>query len=153
MNGRTPFYLTLLAAAAAIAALYLVQPYSVGGGWRVYTRPAQRYLRAALHQDSLALVRQSASAGPVLWGLHAARAHPEALQMWARYGNAWTGWRRGDTALVLLQTASDVCGDEPIVLRFIGAGGSARVLQARSACFEREGERHHRPEWPSPAHR
>ncbi len=136
MNGRTPFYLTLLATALFVAAVLVIQPYSVTSPWSVYTKPAQQYLQAALRRDSLALTRQSASLAPVVWALDAGREHPEALAVWAREAEAWTGARGGDTAEVVLSTSSQVCIEHPIWLRFVGSGDSMRVLRISSSCFE-----------------
>ncbi len=136
VNGRMPAYLTLLAAVLCAAALWILQPYSVKSPWRSYTKPAQRFLVAAMRRDSLALSRQSGSIAPVVWALAAARTQPESLMVWARDAKAWTGQRRGDTADVLLSTASDVCSRHPIWLRFVGSGDEARVLRASSACFD-----------------
>src|SRR5919107_1487510 len=83
MNGKTPVYLTLLAAALFVTAVFIFQPYSVTSPWSVYTGPAQRYLQAALRRDSLALVQQSISPAPVEWGLRAGRMYPESLAVWA----------------------------------------------------------------------
>ncbi|MFL5494745.1 MAG: hypothetical protein ACJ8DC_10230, partial [Gemmatimonadales bacterium] len=71
VNGRMPLFLTLLAGAVCVAALWLLQPYSVTSPWDVYTRPAQRFLAAALKRDSTALSRQSGSIAPVVWALQA----------------------------------------------------------------------------------
>jgi len=136
MNGKTPLYLTLLAAAMFVTAVLIFQPYSVRSPWSVYTGPAQRYLQAALRRDSLALVEQSTSSAPVEWGLRAARMYPESLAVWAREAQVWTGGRWADTAEVLLSTSSDVCSRHPIWLRFVGTGDRAKVLRAWSACFE-----------------
>ncbi len=136
VNGRMPLYLTLLAGALFAMALAILQPYSVASHWRAYTKPAQRYLQAALKQDSLALVKQSSSDAPVSWALHAARMHPESLAVWARFAQASTGGRRGDTMDVLLEANSDVCRDHPIWISFVGTGDDVKVLDASSACFE-----------------
>jgi hypothetical protein len=136
VNGRMPAYLTLVAVALCAAALWLLQPYSVRSPWEVYTKPAQRFLLAAMRRDSLALSRQSGSIAPVVWALAAARTHPESLSVWARDAEASMGTRRGDTADVLLSTATDVCSRHPIWLRFVGSGDEARVLRASSACFD-----------------
>jgi len=136
VNGKTPLYLTLLAAALFVAAILSLQPYSADWPGTAYARPARRYIHAAIHQDSVGLVRLSASAAPVVWALEAARTRPESLALWARRPRAWTGERRGDTAEVFLYNASEGCGNAPIVLRFVGAGDTARVLQARSACLD-----------------
>jgi hypothetical protein len=135
VNGKMPLYLTLVATALFIAALRILEPYSVASPWHAYTEPAKRYLQAAVRQDSIALARQSGSTAPVLWALAAARAQPESLAAWARDAEAWTGGRRGDTADVLLAIPSEVCSKHPIWLRFVGSGKKARVLQATSACF------------------
>lgn len=136
MNGKTPLYLTLLAAAFLGAALLLSQPYSADWPGRAFAKPAERYVRAALRQDSLALTRLSASAEPVTWALAAGRARPESLRLWAHGARAWTGERAGDTAEVFLYPYGEVCGEAPIVLRFVGAGSDARVLRASSACLD-----------------
>ena len=136
MNGKMPLYLTLAATVLLVGALAFLQPYSVAPRWSVYTRPAQRFLQAALRQDSVALTDLSASADPVLWGLHAARRHHRALAVWARDAEAWTGGQWGDTAEVVFQTRSDVCADGPIWIRFAGSGDEAIVLRASSTCFE-----------------
>lgn len=136
MNGKTPLYLTLAAIVLLVAALGFLQPYSVTPRWSGYTRPAQRFLQAALRQDSIALTDLSASAGPVQWGLRVARRHRGALAVWARDAEAWTGGTWGDTAEVVFQTQSDVCADGPIWIRFAGRGENAIVLRASSTCFE-----------------
>jgi hypothetical protein len=136
MNGRTPLYLTLLGAGLLVAALMVLQPYSVTSHWGVYSRPAQRFLQAALRGDSLALAQQSGSVEPVVWALAAARRHPDSLAPWAKDAEAWTGGRWGDTAEVVLQTSAEVCRDHPIWIRFVGSGENARVLRVSSTCFE-----------------
>ncbi|MFL5496057.1 MAG: hypothetical protein ACJ8DC_16860 [Gemmatimonadales bacterium] len=134
VNGRMPLFLTLLAGAVCVATLWLLQPYSVTSPWDVYTRPAQRFLAAALKRDSAALSRQSGSIAPVVWALQAARIRPESLKAVARDAEAWTGQRRGDTADVLL--SAEVCSRHPVWLRFVGSGAGMKVLRASSACFE-----------------
>ena len=136
VNGKMPVYLTLLAAGLCAAALWIFQPYSVRSPWDAYTRPAQRFLQAALTRDSLGLRRLSGSMAPVVWALEAARARPESLVVWARDAEAWTGKRRGDTADVLLSTRTEVCSRHPIWLRFVGTGDDVKVLRASSTCFE-----------------
>jgi hypothetical protein len=135
VNGKTPFYLTLLALALLGGALLLFQPYSADWPGTGYTEPARQYIRAALHQDSTRLVRLSASGGPVSWALDAGRAHRDSLALWGRHIEAWIGERHGDTAVVFVYPPSDGCGKSPIVFRFIGTGKSARVLTASSRCF------------------
>jgi len=134
-NGKIPLYLTLLVIALLAAALLTFQPYSADWPGTGYTKPAQRYIRAAIRQDSVGLVRLSASLSPVAWALDAARAHPDTLALWGGRVQAWTGERRGDTAEVFVYPLGDVCGEAPIVLRFVGAGSDARVLRASSACL------------------
>ena len=136
MNGKVPLYLTLLVMAVLAVALFTFQPYSADWPGTGYTKPAQRYLQAAIRQDSVGLVAQSASLSPVAWALRAARAHPDTLALWGRRVEAWTGERRGDTAEVFVYPADDVCRGAPIVIRFVGSGASARVLGASSACLD-----------------
>jgi hypothetical protein len=137
MDGKTPLYMTLLGAALLVAALVFLQPYSVTSPWAVYSRPAQRFLQAALRGDSLALVQQASSAEPVAWALAVGRSHPDSLAAWAREAEAWSGGRWGDTAEVVLQTSTEVCRDHPIWMRFVGSGEEARVLRVSSTCFDR----------------
>ena len=134
-NGRVPLYLTLLAVALFAAALLTFQPYSADWPGAGYTKPARRYIRADIRQDSVGLVRLSVSLSPVAWALDAARAHPDTLALWSRRVQAWTGERWGDTAEVFVYPQGDVCGEAPIVLRFVGSGSNARVLRASSACL------------------
>ena len=135
VNGKKPLLLTLLGAALAVAALLTLQPYSADFPGSAYAKPARRYVRAALRQDSMDLVRMSASAGAVAWALDASRNHPDSLASWAGHTQAWTGARHGDTADVFLYPAGDTCGQAPIVFRFVGSGKDARVLTAHSACL------------------
>jgi hypothetical protein len=135
MNGNRPLYLTLLALTLLGAVVLTFQPYSADWPGRDYAMPARRYIRAALDQDSLALVRMSSSAGPVVWALDAARTRPSTLALWSRRIQAWTGERRGDTTEVFVYPPGEECGEAPLVLRFVGSGGDARVLQASSACL------------------
>jgi hypothetical protein len=135
VNGKIPLYLTLLVMASLAAALLTFQPYSADWPGTGYTKPAQRYIRAAIRQDSVGLVGLSASLSPVAWALNAARAHPDTLALWGRRVQAWTGDRRGDTAEVFVYPPGDACGEAPIVLRFVGSGSDARVLRASSACL------------------
>jgi hypothetical protein len=137
VKGNEPLLLTILAAGLFVAALFTFQPYSAdwpGGG---YTKPAQRYIRAALRQDSVRLARLSASDTPVLWALDAARTHPESLALWSGRTQAWTGTRSGDTTEVLLYPRGEACSTAPIVFRFVGSAKEARVLSARSTCLDR----------------
>jgi hypothetical protein len=136
VNGKMPVYLTLLAAVALGAAVLVLQPYSADFPGTAFAKPARRYIRAALEQDSLALTRLSTSPSPVLWALHAARARPDSLAAWAGHVEAWTGERRRDTTQVLVYASSDRCSEVPIVLRFVGSGGRAKVAAAGSACLD-----------------
>jgi hypothetical protein len=136
VNGRAPLYLTILVMAVLAAVLLTFQPYSADWPGTSYAKPAQRYIRAAIQQDSLDLVRLSGAPSPVAWALEAARAHPETLALWGRRIQAWTGVVRGDTVEVFVYPLGDACGDAPIVLQFLGAGASARVLQASSTCLD-----------------
>lgn len=136
MNGKAPLYLTVAGAVLLVAAIAVLQPYSVTSPWSVYNRPARRFLQAALRGDSVALAHQSASSVPVVWALQAARKHPDSLAVWARNAEARTGGRWGDTAEVLLQTPTEVCSKDPIWIRFAGMGDDAIVLRASSTCFE-----------------
>jgi hypothetical protein len=135
-NGKTPLYLTILAVLLAGGVVFAVQPYSAPSRWYRYTGPSRSYLRAALRQDSISLARQSLSSAPVTWGLHAARAHPQAMIVWTRYARPAWGLEQGDTAIVFLDTSTEVCDRDPIVLRFVTTEAGPRVLEASSACFE-----------------
>lgn len=137
VNGKTPFYLTLLAMAVLGAGVLWFQPYSAEWPGTGYTKPAQRYLRAAIRQDSSALTRLSASTTPVAWALTAARTHRGSLEAWAHDAQAWVGTRQADTAEVFVFNASsEVCPRTPIMLMFVGSGDHARVLRASSACLD-----------------
>jgi hypothetical protein len=127
VNGKTPVYLSLALAAVLTAAMLLAQPYSYRRAgppspWQAYAEPARRFLEAALRQDSVALVRQSASDAPVSWALGMARERPESLSGWAHDARVWTGSRHGDTTEILLH--------QPIWLRFVGSDSAARVVEA-----------------------
>ncbi len=132
MNGKTPIYLTAIAAAIMAAAVFLVQPYSVRSPWTAYSGPARRYLRTALDRDSLALVRQSAGAGSVTWALAVGRRHSDSLAVWSREAEAWAGVRHADTAEVFVATPQSTCS---LVFRFVGPARHARVERASGTCF------------------
>ncbi len=136
IKGKEPLLLTILAAGLFVAVLYTLQPYS--GNWpgRAYARPAQRYIRAAMRQDSVRLARLSASQTPVVWALDAARTHADSLALWSGHTRAWTGKRLGDTTEVFLFPRGEVCSEAPIVFRFVGSGSDARVLSATSKCLD-----------------
>lgn len=135
-NGKTPAYLAVLAVVFAVGVLLLWQPYSVTPRWKRYAAPMESYLRAAVRQDSVALARQTLSDSAVTWALHAARAHPQALAVWARDARPSWGLERGDTAIIGLETFTEVCDANPIVLRFVVHEKRPMVAQASSACFE-----------------
>jgi hypothetical protein len=135
-DDKAPLYLSLVAAALLATALLTLQPYSAESVGRGFGKPAERYVRAALAQDSLALVRLSAADSPVNWALAAARRSPASLAAWAHHAQAWTGERRGDTTQVFLFSAAALCGDAPIQFRFVGARSGARVVGASSDCLD-----------------
>jgi hypothetical protein len=136
-NGKAPLWMATLVLGVLGAAMILVQPYSADWPGTAYAEPSRRYIRAALQQDSVALSRLSVSAAPVTWALTAARAHPDTLAMWRRRIAAFVGDLRGDTAEVFVYPPGGACGEDPIVLRFVGAGSGARVLAATSTCWGR----------------
>jgi hypothetical protein len=137
---RAPLVSSLAAVTIWFAFLLLVQPYSGQSGpptrWDEYAKPAQRFLQAALRNDSLELSRQSASAEAASWGLQAARRYPDSLAVWAKRSHVWSGVMRGDTAEVLLSTDTQVCEERPIWLRFVGDSGAPKVVDAGSSCFD-----------------
>ena len=135
VNGRAPLYLTILVMAVLAAVLLTFQPYSADWPGTGYVKPAQRYIRAAIRQDSMGLVRLSVAPSPVTWALETARAHPETLALWGRRIKAWTGVVRGDTAEVFVYPQDHGCDGAPIVLQFLGSGANARVLRASSTCL------------------
>jgi hypothetical protein len=139
VNGKTPFYLTLVALLLFGTAILVVQPYSADFPGTAYARPARAYLRAAIRQDSLSLDRLSASAAAVEWALDVARTHPDSLAAWAGPTYTYIAAHRADTAEVLVYPAREPCGEVPIVLRFIGTGRQARVVRASSACLATRG--------------
>jgi hypothetical protein len=138
INGRTPLYLTFAAAILIGAALLLLQPYSADFPGTAYAKPARSFLRAAIRQDSLGLDRISATAGAVRWGLRAARTHPDSLAAWAAGTVTYVTGHRADTTEVLVYPERQPCADVPIVFRFVGIGGHARVVQASSACLNHD---------------
>jgi hypothetical protein len=136
-NGKwMPVLLTLLLAVLLLAALLTLQPYSADWPGTAYAKPARRYIQAAIQLDSAKLLEMSVSMSPVRWGLDAGRTHPDTIAVWGRRIQAWTGESRGDTTEVFVYPTGKVCDTEPIVLRFVGAGEHARVLDARSACLD-----------------
>ena len=135
-DDKAPLYLWLVAAALLVTALLTLQPYSAESVGKGFGRPAERYVRAALARDSVALVRLSATDSPVIWALAVARRSPASLAAWAHHTQAWTGERRGDTTQVFLYGAAALCGDAPIQFRFVGARSAAKVVGASSACLD-----------------
>jgi hypothetical protein len=135
MDGKMPLLLTILSAAAFIAILLIVQPYSADWPGGPYAKPAKGYIRAALRQDSVTLANLSAGSAPVEWALAAARLHRESLALWTGRTQARTGPRSGDTIEVFLYPSTDACSEAPIRFQFIGSGKDARVLSARSSCL------------------
>jgi hypothetical protein len=138
MNGKMPLLLTVAAAAAFIAILLIVQPYTAEGSGGVYAKPAKRYIRAALLEDSVKLVSLSATSVPVTWALEVARLHRESLALWTGRTEARTGPRSGDTTEVFLYPSTDACSGDPIRFRFVEADGHPRVLSATSSCLNGE---------------
>jgi hypothetical protein len=132
MNGRTPLYLTAIAAAIMAAGVLILQPYSVRSPWDAYTDPVHRYLSAALASDSSALARQSLDPHPVAWALALARRQPDSLAVWAREAVAWGGTRHADTADVFVSPPQGSCS---LVMRFVGPARQARVQGATANCF------------------
>jgi hypothetical protein len=135
VNDKKPILLTIIAAGLFVAALLTLQPYSADWPGRAYNKPAQRYIRAALRQDSVRLAQLSASDAPVVWVLNVARTHPESLSFWAGRTHAWAGPASGDTTEVFLYPSGEACSEAPIRFRFVGSGSSARVFSASSSCF------------------
>jgi hypothetical protein len=134
LEDRAPLYLSLVAVTLLAAAILTLQPYSAEWPGHGFSRPAERYVRAALAQDSVALVRLSVADGPVVWALGMARRHPASLAAWARHSQAWTGERHGDTTQVFVYSQASVCDDAPIEFRFVEERGGARVVAASLAC-------------------
>jgi hypothetical protein len=132
-NGRTPFYLTLLALILIVAAVVTFQPYSADS--TPYARPARGFIRAAIRQDSADLARKAASVSPVVWALAVARTHPDTLAQWAARTEAFVGERRGDTVQVFVYPTGRVCRETPIEFRFVRTGKDVKVAQANSACL------------------
>jgi hypothetical protein len=137
VNGKMPVVLTVAAFALLAGAVLWIQPYSAEFPGRNFTRPAQRFLAAALRQDSTALVRLSVTRQPVSWALTVARRRPGRLAAWAHGAQAWVGARSGDTTEVFVLNASaEICPTTPIRVRFVGSGGRARVIDAHSPCLD-----------------
>jgi hypothetical protein len=132
MNGKTPIYLTALAAAIMVAAVLILQPYSVRSPWDAYSAPVRRYLGAALAGDSAALARQSVDDRSVAWALAAARHQPDSVALWARKAVAWAGIRHSDTVDVFVGPPESSC---TMVIRFVGEARHSRIEQATAKCL------------------
>jgi hypothetical protein len=63
-NGPQPLLLTILGVTLGVAALLVLQPYSADWPGMGYTKPAKRYIQAALRLNSVWLARLSASDSP-----------------------------------------------------------------------------------------
>jgi hypothetical protein len=135
-DDKAPLQLTLVAAGLLAAAVLTLQPYSAEWPGNGYSGPAERYVRAALAQDSVALARLSATDSSVAWGLATARRHPASLAAWARHSQAFMGERHGDTTQVFVYSADGPCGDSPIHFRFVHARTGDRVVGASLACLD-----------------
>jgi hypothetical protein len=132
MNGRTPLYLSVALVAVFVGAMLALQPYSARWPGKAYATQVERYLRAAIIQDSLQLRRLSVSRAPATWMLEGGRTH--RLDPWEQGVDIWTGERRGDTAEVFVYPSGRTCEASPIVFRFIGSGSRAKVLDVQSSC-------------------
>lgn len=140
-DDKAPLYLSLAAAVLLVAAVWTLQPYSADWPGTGFAKPAQRYVRAALAQDSAALARLSAADSPVTWALALGRRQPASLAAWSRGSQAFTGERHGDTTQVFVYSRESngthpECGDGPIELRFVARGNDTRVVGARMACLD-----------------
>jgi hypothetical protein len=133
---RMPLYLSLASLTLAIAAVLILQPYSVISPWSAFDQPGQRYFSAALRRDSIELARLSLSRAPVEWALSAEHNQRNSLAAWAHNASASVGVKRGDTTAVLFETPTGAC---PVLLTFVGPDGRARVLQAAARCYRRRG--------------
>jgi len=78
-NGKMPAILTVAVFAVLAAAVFWIQPYSADFPGRDFTRPARRFVTAALRQDSTTLVQLSGAPEPVAWALTVARRQPGRL--------------------------------------------------------------------------
>jgi hypothetical protein len=135
INGHMPVYLTAAGLAALGFGALVWQPYSADFPGTEYSKPIRGYIHAAAHQDSVGLVRLSASTAAVTWGLAAGRAHRGSLAHWERSMQAWAGRQQGDTAQVFVFSDGTMCQNAPIELQLVGRDGAARVVQATSSCW------------------
>jgi hypothetical protein len=136
VNGKRPILGTFVFLGVLLAALLVFQPYSADWPGSAFAEATRRYVRAAIRQDSAALVRLSTSESAVRWALAAARRHPDTLSLWKGRIEAWTGERTGDTTEVFVYPVEGGCEKEPIVLRFVRFGTAAKVLEASSRCLD-----------------
>jgi hypothetical protein len=136
VNGHQPLLLTILAGGLGIAALLVFQPYSADSSGLGFTRPAKRYIDAALQQDSARLARLSVRDSPVVWVLRMSRMHRDSLAFWTGRSSAMAGARLGDTTEVFLYPSGDECSEHPMQFRFVGSGPDARVLSLHSGCLD-----------------
>jgi hypothetical protein len=134
LNGKPTLAVAVFAIVLFVVALLIFQPYSADWPGTAYAKPAQRFIRTAMRQDSAGLVRLSASSSAVAWALDVGREHPDLLRHWGPRVATWIGERVGDTTEVFVYPTTDVCGDAPIVLGFVGSGTKARVVRASSTC-------------------
>lgn len=137
VNGKMPAILTVAALAGLAGAVWWLQPYSAEFPGENFTRPVQRFIAAAVREDSTTLVQLSAASEPVSWALTVARRQPARLRAWEHGAQAWRGPRSADTTDVfVLNASSQICPAAPIRVRFVGAGNQARVVEASSACLD-----------------
>jgi hypothetical protein len=125
-----------MAGGLGVAALLVFQPYSADAGGMGYTKPANRYIDAALEQDSARLARLSVSDSPVVWILRMSRMHRDSLAFWSGRTSASAGPRWGDTTEVFLYPSGNECYEHPMEFRFVGSGRDARVLSLHSGCLD-----------------
>jgi hypothetical protein len=130
---RISISLTIALLALVLAAVFVIQPYSVRSPWSVYEALGRRFLSAAQSRDSAELTRLSVSSDAVGWAIRTERDHPHALSVWARFARAGAGVTQSDTSRVLFNTATEVC---PLLITFVGPEAQARVLAAKSRCYE-----------------
>ncbi len=129
---RISVLLTIALLTLGLAAVLVIQPYSVRSPWSVYDAPGQRFLSAALSGDSAELTRLSVSSSAVDWAIRTQRDHPRALSVWAHFARAGAGVIQSDTSRVLFDTVTEVC---PLLITFVGHDAQARVLEAKSRCY------------------
>ena len=148
INGRMPLYLTALGLAGLGVGALVWQPYSADFPGTQYAKPIRRYIHAAVRHDSAGLVRQSATAAAVTWGLQGGEGPRRVACAVGAWMQAWTGEQQGDTAQVFVYSDGTMCENAPIVLQLVGSDGAARVVAgklellvalARAAASDRAG--------------